>query len=255
MNEKSPNDLLGLAASYGNFQVILRSIELGADDWNIGLKRASECGNLKLVEFFIEKGANELNKGMYEAVKKGNTQLVEFFLNKPLQANDLYIGLRMAKERCFLDIMNLFYKQFSQRESEVKERNLLFAKECNLKLHYSNKFINIISYDDIINFCKTFSYSSNLYETLYATSDDIIVGFLSFKKSKDGYIKIQLLCTRNKKCPKGVGTFLITEFEKFAKSNEFIKIILTPHSDAVPFYLNLGYRWDLFKRGKLSKII
>ena len=76
--EKSSNELLEYAATYNHFPLVLRAIELGADNWNIGMCGAAEGGHLHIVEYFIEKGADDWNWGIEGATEGRRLYIVEY---------------------------------------------------------------------------------------------------------------------------------------------------------------------------------
>ena len=110
--EKGSNDLLYCASKYNHFPLILRAIELGADNWNWGMFYAAEGGHLHLVEYFIEKGADDWDSGMEGAAQEGYLYLVEYFVEKG--ADDWNRGMESASIGGQLHIVEYFKKKLNQ---------------------------------------------------------------------------------------------------------------------------------------------
>ena len=68
-------------ACYGSHKIIVKfMIECGAYDFNMGLSGACQGGNKDLVEFMIECGANYWNSGLFGACIGGHKDLINFMI-------------------------------------------------------------------------------------------------------------------------------------------------------------------------------
>lgn len=95
LNEDA-NKLLQYAAKYNHFPLVLRAIELDADDLNRGLEGAAEGGHSHLVDWFIAQGAHNLSMGMRGAARGGHFDLVDWFLEQG--AYNWSMGIQGAQE-------------------------------------------------------------------------------------------------------------------------------------------------------------
>ena len=63
-------------------------IELGANNYNMGLHAACEGGNVSIVKMMLELGADDYNWGLELACEKGHVEVVKIMIE--LGANDYF---------------------------------------------------------------------------------------------------------------------------------------------------------------------
>lgn len=77
-----------------------------------------------------------------------------------------------------------------------------------------------------------------------AFSDNVLSGLICFKEDDGGVIFIQWLVVRKEFRQKGVGTFLLKEFEKWALEHKYHYAYLMTESDEnISFYTKRGFRY------------
>jgi N-acetylglutamate synthase-like GNAT family acetyltransferase len=83
---------------------------------------------------------------------------------------------------------------------------------------------------------------SSASDILYAVKDKEVLGFLIADNRKT-HIQIELICVGEKgRALKGIGTTLMKEAEKIAKSYSLPEVHLESQFDAEPFYKKLNYK-------------
>lgn len=108
------DDLIGIASSNGDINMIKYFMEIGIDvssDEDSALHRASTNGHLEVVKYLIENGANISNKIVESALLSEKNEIVKYLVenNQSVNVNNDDI-LCLAMERGCLDIVKFIIK-------------------------------------------------------------------------------------------------------------------------------------------------
>ncbi len=126
-----PNEGMDAAVEINNLNLIYYFIEVGANDWNLGLLTASREGNMDLILFFIGFGADDWNNAMFEAIEVADMNLVLFFIERG--ANDWNFALLEAIESNNREMVQFFINQGANNWNKgllvaIENNNLMFVE-------------------------------------------------------------------------------------------------------------------------------
>jgi hypothetical protein len=109
----------------GNTNKVLRCLQFGTPDVNVGMKLACRGGHLELVKLLIDRGANEFQHGLACACRGvGNLQVVKLMLEKMSGA-----PLEVWWHRTYFDIA----MEEASRQGHLEIVQLLFGMDLHSK--------------------------------------------------------------------------------------------------------------------------